>query len=50
MWGSDWPVCRLRTEYSGWRLATESLTDHLGTHAKARIFGGTAVDFYGLVP
>ena len=50
MWGSDWPVCRLRTEYSGWRLAADSLTDHLGTHAKARIFGGTAVDFYGLVP
>jgi len=49
MWGSDWPVCRLRTEYSGWRLAADSLTDHLGTHAKARIFGGTAVDFYGLV-
>ena len=49
MWGSDWPVCRLRTEYSGWRLAADSLTDHLGTHAKARIFGGTAVDFYRLV-
>ena len=48
MWGSDWPVCRLRTEYSGWRKAAEELTAHLGTHAKARIFGGTAADFYGL--
>ncbi len=25
MWGSDWPVCRLRTEYSGWRLAADSV-------------------------
>ncbi len=48
MWGSDWPVCRLSTEYSGWRRAAEELTAHLDIDARARIFGETAVEFYGL--
>lgn len=48
MWGSDWPVCRLRCEYSGWRAAAEELTAALDDAAKARIFGGTASEFYGL--
>lgn len=48
MWGSDWPVCRLRTEYSGWRAAAEELTDHLSAAEKALVFGGTAAKFYGL--
>ncbi|WP_284165634.1 amidohydrolase family protein [Frigidibacter sp. SD6-1] len=48
MWGSDWPVCRLRAEYEGWRQAAQELTAHLPEAARARIFGGTAVEFYGL--
>ncbi len=48
MWGSDWPVCRLRTEYSGWRAAAEQLTADLSLAGKARIFGATAAEFYGL--
>lgn len=48
MWGSDWPVCRLRASYDDWRAAAEALTAHLGEDARARIFGGTAVRFYRL--
>lgn len=46
MWGSDWPVCQLQASYAEWREAADALTDHLGADAKARIFGGTATDFY----
>lgn len=48
MWGSDWPVCRLRAEYGEWRAAAETLTAALPDHAKARIYGETASEFYGL--
>ncbi len=46
MWGSDWPVCRLRGEYSDWRRAAEALTSDLSAADRARIFGGTAAEFY----
>jgi L-fuconolactonase len=46
MWGSDWPVCRLRAEYSDWRAAAELLTEGLSVGEKARVFGGTAAEFY----
>jgi L-fuconolactonase len=48
MWGSDWPVVRLRCEYAGWRAAAEQLTAGLTEAQKARIYGGTAREFYGL--
>lgn len=48
MWGSDWPVCQLRASYGEWREAAEALTDHLSADEKARIFGGTAIEFYRL--
>ncbi|MCK0166785.1 amidohydrolase family protein [Jannaschia sp. S6380] len=46
MWGSDWPVCRLRAEYGDWMRATEDLTAHLSEVDRDRIFGGTAAVFY----
>lgn len=46
MWGSDWPVCRLRAEYGEWHAVADRLTAHLGPGAQARIFGGTAAEFY----
>ena len=46
MWGSDWPVCRLRTEYDAWRAAAEALTADLSTAERTRVFGGTAAAFY----
>jgi L-fuconolactonase len=48
MWGSDWPVVRLRCEYSDWRRAAEALTADLSDTARARVFGGTAAEFYRL--
>ena len=48
MWGSDWPVVRLRCEYGDWRAAAEQLTAGLSEVEKARIYGGTASEFYRL--
>jgi L-fuconolactonase len=48
MWGSDWPVCRLRAEYDDWLAAAKSLCDDLGEDERDQIFGGTAERFYRL--
>ena len=48
MWGSDWPVCRLRAEYDAWHAAAQTLTADLSNLARARIFGETATTFYRL--
>jgi L-fuconolactonase len=48
MWGSDWPVCRLRAEYGDWHDAAQMLTDDLSEDERADIFGGTAARFYRL--
>ena len=46
MWGSDWPVLRLRAEYDRWLEVAKGLTDALSAEEKARVFGGTAAEFY----
>ncbi len=48
MWGSDWPVCRLRAEYGTWHAAARELTAPLGPDAQNAIFGGAAASFYGI--
>ena len=48
MWGSDWPVCRLRGEYGDWRAAAMELTAALSAAEKAAIYGQTANRFYDL--
>jgi L-fuconolactonase len=48
MWGSDWPVCRLRGEYADWRAAALRLTDGLSEVDRALVYGGTAAGFYGI--
>ena len=48
MWGSDWPVCRLRGEYADWHAAALTLTDGLSEIDRTLIFGGTAAGFYGI--
>ena len=48
MWGSDWPVCRLRAEYDTWHTAAQTLTADLSDLARARIFGQTTTSFYRL--
>ncbi|TFL16501.1 amidohydrolase family protein [Jannaschia formosa] len=46
MWGSDWPVCRLRAEYDDWLSAAEDLCADLPKATRAEVFGGTAARFY----
>ena len=48
MWGSDWPVCRLRGEYADWHSAALALTAHLPVAERSAIFGDTARKFYRL--
>jgi L-fuconolactonase len=48
MWGSDWPVCRLRAEYTDWVKAAKDLTASLSDAERAHVFGGTAAAFYRL--
>lgn len=48
MWGSDWPVCRLRAEYGDWLAAARALTADLDATGRAAVFGGTARRFYRL--
>ena len=48
MFGSDWPVCELAAGYEDVVGAMRELTSGLSTAERARIFGGTAVEFYGL--
>ena len=48
MWGSDWPVVRLRCEYADWRAAALKLTEGLSQDERDRIYGGTAREFYDI--
>jgi L-fuconolactonase len=48
MWGSDWPVCRLRGEYEDWRAAAMKLTESLSNAETESIYGQTANHFYDL--
>lgn len=46
MWGSDWPVARLRCEYADWHETARTLTGDLPAAAQSAVFGGTARAFY----
>ncbi len=48
MWGSDWPVCRMRAEYSEWFGATKELLEVLPGSAADQVFSRTATEFYRL--
>jgi L-fuconolactonase len=48
MWGSDWPVCRLRCEHGDWLKSAQDVTAHYSAADRARIFGGSAAAFYGI--
>ena len=48
MWGSDWPVCRLRMEYGDWLASAQALTSHLGADAQSALFSTNAQRFYRL--
>jgi len=48
MWGSDWPVLRLRCEYDSWYQLAHQLTAELSPSERNRLFSGTASDFYDI--
>jgi L-fuconolactonase len=48
LWGSDWPVLNLASDYGHWwQLAHELVRRHAAGHEQ-QVFGATAVDLYGL--
>jgi L-fuconolactonase len=48
MWGSDWPVCLLRSGYQEWLNASRMLVSHLAPDDRDGVFGRTAELFYRL--
>lgn len=48
MFGSDWPVCLLATEYSRWLGGVRELTSKLSQSEQADFYGENAVRQYGL--
>ena len=45
MWGSDWPVCRLRAEYSEWVNSAQNLTYNLSVKQKENVFVKMQLNF-----
>ena len=48
MFGSDWPVCLLACDYRRWYETVHDFSSKLSADEKARLFGATAVEAYGL--
>lgn len=50
MFGSDWPVCLVATDYARWVALVEEFTAPLAAAERAAILGGTATAVYRLAP
>ena len=48
MYGSDWPVCTLAGSYARVIDALRLVLGPIDGDVEARLFGGTAVEFYGI--
>lgn len=48
MFGSDWPVCLLATDYGHWVRTVREFAGELTDAERAELFGGTATKAYGL--
>jgi L-fuconolactonase len=48
MFGSDWPVCRLRAEYGDWVRTVRAITDTWSGPEQAAFWGGNAMRIYGI--
>ncbi len=48
MFGSDWPVCLVRSSYARWYHTVRQWAAKLSAAEQARIMGGTAREIYGL--
>lgn len=48
LFGSDWPVCLLRTSYARWSAAVDELASALSDSEKSAFWGGNATRIYSL--
>lgn len=48
MFGSDWPVCLLAVGYVRWAKVVREFAVSLSAAEQERLFGGTAIEAYGL--
>jgi len=48
VFGSDWPVCLLRTDYAGWVNAADTLTAGLSDDERSAIFANNARALYSI--
>lgn len=48
MWGSDWPVMTLATDYSEWRRFIDAVIGNCSDEERAAVLGGVACRVYGL--
>lgn len=48
MFGSDWPVCLLKTDYDRWLACVRALASDMSVDEQDAIFAGNAVRAYGL--
>lgn len=50
MWGSDWPVLLLASDYGHWVAVCETLIGELSSSEQEQIWAGNATRFYALPP
>jgi L-fuconolactonase len=50
LWGSDWPVLKLVSDYADWWCASGELLAGLSAPQREQVLGGNAVRCYGLQP
>lgn len=48
MFGSDWPVLNLASDYRTWVSTADTLVSDLSDTERAALWGGTAAEFYGI--
>ena len=48
MFGSDWPVCLVASEYERWVRCVREFAAELSPAEQSRLMGGTAIEAYGL--
>lgn len=48
LWGSDWPVLNLASDYLQWISLVEDFLSPLSNTQRKQIFGGNAINFYKL--
>lgn len=48
MWGSDWPVLNLATDYSQWVSLTEAFLSTISPEQQTQIWSQSAIEFYNI--